>query len=162
MAVICFVPPLQSRNRQASFASTVPEAASSSKAYLTVAFLTVCWTLSRKSDTTAAVLYALNRWQALTPYCNNGAIEVDNSAAERALRTVALGRKNFLFAGADSGGERATAMYSLIGTARLNGMDPEAYLRYVLGRIAEHAINHINDLLPCNVAGCLLSFVANV
>lgn len=118
-------------------------------------------TLSRKSDTTAAILYALNRWQALTRYCDDGAIEIDNSAAERALRAVALGRKNFLFAGADSGGERAAAMYSLIGTTKLNGMDPEAYLRHVLGRIAEHPINRINDLLPWNVAGDLPSFVAN-
>jgi len=118
-------------------------------------------TLSRKSDTTAAILYALNRWQALTRYCNDGAIEIDNSAAERALRAVALGRKNFLFAGADSGGERAAAMYSLIGTAKLNGMDPGAYLRHVLGRIAEHPINRINDLLPWNVAGDLPSFIAN-
>jgi len=104
---------------------------------------------------------ALNRWQALTRYCDDGAIEIDNSAAERALRAVALGRKNFLFAGADSGGERAAAMYSLIGTAKLNGMDPEAYLRHVLGRIAEHPINRINDLLPWNVAGDLPSFIAN-
>jgi hypothetical protein len=118
-------------------------------------------TLSRKSDTTAAILYALNRWQALTRYCGDGAIEIDNSAAERVLRAVALGRKNFLFAGADSGGERAAAMYSLIGTAKLNGMDPEAYLRHVLGRIAEHPINRINDLLPWNVAGDLPSFIAN-
>lgn len=118
-------------------------------------------TLSRKSDTTAAILYALNRWQALTRYCDDGAIEIDNSAAERALRGVALGRKNFLFAGADSGGERAAAMYSLIGTAKLNGMDPEAYLRHVLGRIAEHPINRINDLLPWNVAGDLPSFIAH-
>jgi len=118
-------------------------------------------TLSRKSNTTAAILYALNRWQALTRYCDDGAIEIDNSAAERALRGVALGRKNFLFAGADSGGERAAAMYSLIGTAKLNGMDPEAYLRHVLGRIAEHPINRINDLLPWNVAADLPSFIAH-
>lgn len=118
-------------------------------------------TLSRKSDTTAAISYALNRWQALTRYCDDGAIEIDNSAAERALRAVARGRKNFLFAGADSGGERAAAMYSLIGTAKLNGMDPEAYLRHVLGRIAEHLINRINDLLPWNIAGDLPSFTAN-
>jgi hypothetical protein len=92
---------------------------------------------------------------------DDGAIEIDNSAAERALRGVALGRKNFLLVGADSGGERAAAMYSLIGTAKLNGMDPEAYLRHVLGRIAEHPINRINDLLPWNVAGDLPSFIAN-
>lgn len=108
-------------------------------------------TLSRKSETTAAILYALNRWQALCRYCEDGAIEIDNSAAERALRGVALGRKNYLFAGADSGGERAAAIYSLVETAKLNGLDPEAYLRHVLERIAEHPINRIEALLPWNV-----------
>jgi transposase len=75
-----------------------------------------------------------------------------NNPAERALRTVALGRKNYLFAGSDAGGERAAAIYSLIGTAKLNGLDPEAYLRNVLSRIADHPINHIEELLPWNVA----------
>lgn len=74
-----------------------------------------------------------------------------NNAAERALRAVAVGRKNFLFAGSDAGGERAAAMYSLIGTATLNGLDPEAYLRKVLTRIAEHPINRIAELLPWNL-----------
>jgi len=111
--------------------------------------------LSRKSDTTAAILYALNRWEALTRYVDDGRIEIDNSAAERALRGVALGRRNYLFAGADSGGERAAAMYSLIGTARLNGVEPEAYLRHVLTHIAEHPINRIDELLPWNVASLL-------
>ena len=110
-------------------------------------------TLSRKSDTAAAILYALNRWQAFTRYCDDGRIEIDNSAAERALRGVALGRRNYLFAGADSGGERAAAMYALIGTAKLNGIEPQAYLRHVLERIAEHPINRIDELLPWNVAG---------
>lgn len=118
-------------------------------------------TLSRKSDTTAAIQYALNRWAALTRYCDDGVIEIDNSAAERSLRGVALGRKNYLFAGADSGGERAAAMYSLIGTAKLNGVDPEAYLRHVLAHVADHRINRIDDLLPWNVAGKLQSFNAN-
>jgi hypothetical protein len=77
---------------------------------------------------------------------------IDNNAAERALRTVALGRKNYLFAGSDAGGERAAAIYSLIGTAKLNGLDPEFYLRNVLSRIADHPINHIQELLPWNVA----------
>lgn len=112
--------------------------------------------LSKKSDTAAAILYALNRWPALTRYCDDGALEIDNSAAERALRGVALGRRNYLFAGADSGGRRAAAIYTLVETAKLNGLDPEAYLRHVLGRIAEHPINHIEDLLPWNVAANLL------
>jgi len=68
------------------------------------------------------------------------------------LRAVALGRKNYLFAGSDSGGERAAAIYSLIGSAKLNGLDPEAYLRDVLPRIADHPINRIAELLPWNVA----------
>lgn len=108
-------------------------------------------TLSRKSDTTAAILYALNRWQALVRYCGDGTIEIDNSAAERALRGVALGRKNYLFVGADSGGERAAALYSLIETAKLNGLDPEGYLRQVLACIADHPINRIDELLPWNM-----------
>lgn len=109
-------------------------------------------TLSRKSDTAAAILYSLKLWPALTRYCDDGRIEIDNSAAERALRGVALGRRNFLFAGADSGGERAAAMYGLIGTAKLNGVDPEAWLRYVLAHIADHPVNRVDDFLPWNCA----------
>ena len=106
--------------------------------------------LSRKSDTSLAVRYALGRWEALMRYCDDGQLEIDNNAAERALRAVALGRKNYLFAGSDAGGERAAAIYSLIGTAKLNGVDPEGYLRNVLSRIAEHPINRIEELLPWN------------
>jgi hypothetical protein len=104
--------------------------------------------LSRKSDTALAVRYALSRWDALLRYVDDGRVEIDNNAAERALRTVALGRKNYLFAGSDAGGERAAAIYSLIGTAKLNGLDPETYLRNVLSRIADHRINRIAELLP--------------
>ncbi|MDB6015092.1 MAG: transposase [Gammaproteobacteria bacterium] len=71
--------------------------------------------------------------------------------AERALHTVVLGRKNWPFAGSDDGGDRAAAIYSLIGTAKLNGLNPEAYLRYVLERIGDHAINKVDELLPWNV-----------
>jgi hypothetical protein len=106
--------------------------------------------LSRKSDTALALRYALGRWNALVRYVDDGRIEIDNNAAERALRTVALGRKNYLFAGSDAGGERAAAIYSLIGTAKLNGLDPEFYLRNVLSRIADHPINRIEQLLPWN------------
>jgi transposase len=108
--------------------------------------------LSRKSDTARAVRYALGRWDALLRFCDDGRIEIDNNAAERSLRKVVLGRKNYLFAGSDRGGERAAAIYSLIGTAKLNGIDPEGYLRNVLSRIADHPINHIEELLPWNLA----------
>jgi transposase len=111
--------------------------------------------LSRKSETTAAIRYALSRWDALTRYIKDGHIEIDNNAAERSLRGVALGRKNYLFAGSDAGGERAAAIYSLIGSAKLNGLDPEGYLREVLTRIADHPINRIEELLPWNVAASL-------
>ena len=107
--------------------------------------------LSRKSETTVAIRYALSRWDALTRYIEDGHIEIDNNAAERSLRGVALGRKNYLFAGSDAGGERAAAIYSLIGSAKLNGLDPEAYLRQVLTRIADHPINRIDELLPWNI-----------
>ena len=95
--------------------------------------------------------YALNQWSALMYYTTDGRVEIDNNAAERALRTVALGRRNYLFGGADVGGERAASMYCLIGSAKLNGIDPEAYLRTVLTRIAEHPINRIDELLPWNL-----------
>jgi transposase len=100
--------------------------------------------LSPKTDLVAPIRYALTR------YVDNGKLEIDNNAAERAIRPLALGRKNYLFAGSDQGGERAAAIYSLIQTAKLNAMDPEAYLRDVLGRIADHPINRVDELLPWN------------
>jgi len=108
--------------------------------------------LSRKSDTTAAIRYALSLWPALTRYCENGRLEIDNNSAERALRVVALGRKNYLFAGSDSGGERAASIYTLIATAKLNERDPEEYLRTVLSHISDHPISRIAELLPWNLA----------
>jgi len=108
--------------------------------------------LSAKSELAQAIRYALVRWPALTRYCGDGRLEIDNNAAERSLRAVAVGRKNWLFAGSDDGGERAAAIYSLIGTAKLNELEPEAYLRYVLQHIAEHPINAIDELLPWAVA----------
>jgi transposase len=107
---------------------------------------------SRKSDLAAAIGYTLSRWTALMRYCEDGRIEIDNNAAERTLRAVALGRKNFLFAGSDAGGERAAVFYSLIGSAKLNGLNPEAYLREILTRIADHPINRIEELLPWNLS----------
>lgn len=113
--------------------------------------------LSRKSDTAAAIGYALSHWRALTRYIDDGMLEIDNSAAERALRAVSIGRKNYLFFGADSGGERAASFYTLIGTAKLNGLDPSFYLRTVLARIADHPINRIAELLPWNITATLHS-----
>ena len=108
--------------------------------------------LSKKSDTSAAIRYALARWDALMRFCDDGRIEIDNNSAERALRAVAIGRKNYLFAGSDRGGDRAATFYSLIGSAKLNGLDPEAYLRQVLTRIADHPISRIEELLPWNIS----------
>ncbi len=108
-------------------------------------------TLSQKSATAKAIRYALSRWEALRRYCDDGRIQIDNNAAERALRCVALGRKNYLFAGSDAGGARAAAIYSLLGSAKLNGCNPEAYLREVLTCIADHQITRIAELLPWNL-----------
>lgn len=106
--------------------------------------------LSGKSELAGAIRYARSRWDVLTRYLGDGRLEISNNAAERAIRPLALGRKNWLFAGSDTGGERAAAMYTLIETAKLNGLDPEAYLRDVLDRIADHPINRIAELLPWN------------
>ncbi len=107
--------------------------------------------VSAKSEIAQAIGYSLGRWTALTRYVDDGRLEIDNNAAERALRGVSLGRKNYLFMGSDAGGERAAAFYSLVETAKLNGLDPEAYLRAVFERIAEHPINRIDELLPWNI-----------
>ncbi len=107
--------------------------------------------LPGRSDVASAIRYALSRWAALVRYVEDGTIAIDNNPVERAMRPVALGRKNWLFAGSDAGGERAAAIYSLIGTAKLNGLDPEAYLRHVIGCIADHPVNRVDELLPWNI-----------
>jgi transposase len=112
--------------------------------------------VSAKSELAASIRYALVRWTALTRYRDDGRIEIDNNSAERSIRPVVLGRRNYLFAGSNAGGQRAANIYSLIGTALLNAMDPYLYLRHVLERIAEHPINRIDELLPWNVAAKVL------
>lgn len=107
--------------------------------------------IPRKSVLAEAIRYGLTRWAALMRYRDDGRVEMDNNAAERALRCVALGRKNYLFAGSDTGGERAATLYSLVGSAKLNGLDPQAYLHRVLSCIATHPINRIDELLPWNL-----------
>lgn len=108
-------------------------------------------TLSRHSELAKAFTYALNQWSALTYYAENGWAEADNNIAENALRRVSLGRKNFLFFGSDHGGERGALLYSLIGTCKLNGIDPERYLHHVLNAIADWPVNQVSELLPWRV-----------
>jgi hypothetical protein len=112
--------------------------------------------VSAKSELAGAIAYALKRRTALTRYRDDGTVEIDNSAAERALRGPVLSRKNFLFAGADSGGERTAVLHMLPETAKRNGLNPEAYLRFVLERIAEQPINWLDELLPWNYARALV------
>ena len=109
-------------------------------------------TVSAKSELAAAFNYSLKRWVALTRYSQDGSIEIDNNVAERAMKGPVLGRKNWLFAGSHDGGERAAAMYSLLETAKLNGIDPEAYLRQIPQRISDLPINRITELVPWNLA----------
>ena len=104
--------------------------------------------LSRHADVAKAMDYMLKRWESFTRFLNDGQICLSNNAAERALRGVALGRKAWLFAGSNRGGERAAAMYSLIVTARLNDVDPRAWLADVLRRIGDHTASRLHELLP--------------
>lgn len=106
--------------------------------------------LSRGNDLAKAMDYMLKRWPAFTRFLDDGRVCLSNNAAERGLRGIALGRKSWLFAGSDRGGERAAAMYSLIVTAKMNDIDPQAWLADVLARIAEHPVSRIDELLPWN------------
>jgi transposase len=108
--------------------------------------------LSRHNSVAKAMDYMLTRWVAFTRFLTDGRICLTNNAAERALRGIALGRRSWLFAGSDRGGDRAAAMYSLIITARLNGVDPRAWLADVLARIADHPASRLHELLPWNWA----------
>ncbi|EFG9451608.1 IS66 family transposase [Escherichia coli] len=109
-------------------------------------------TLSKKCRLRDAFRYIRKHWVALCNFCDDGLAEADNNAAERALRAVCLGKKNFMFFGSDHGGERGALLYGLIGTCRLNGIDPEAYLRHILSVLPEWPSNRVDELLPWNVA----------
>lgn len=104
--------------------------------------------LPGRSTLATAIRYAITRMKRMEPFFEDGRCELDNNTAERSMRCVAVGRKNFLFAGSDRGGERAAAAYTLIETAKINGVDPQAWLTDVLTRIADHPINQIDELLP--------------
>lgn len=106
---------------------------------------------SKKDRLPAAFQYLLNRKAALAYYCEDGLAEIDNNAAERALRSVCLGKKNWLFFGNDHGGDRGAMMYSLIETCKLNGINPETYLKHILQRLPDWQANRVDELLPWNV-----------
>jgi len=108
--------------------------------------------VSAKSPMALAIGYSLSNWTALTSFVNDGRIDAHNNTAERALRGVAIGRKNYLHVGSDAGGNTAAVIYTLLGTARLNGINPQRYLHYVLERIADHPSHRIDELLPWAVA----------
>ena len=104
--------------------------------------------ISGKSPLATAIRYALARMARLRPYLEHGLLEIDNNTAERGMRAVALGRKNYLFVGSKAGGKAAAIAYTLIETAKLNGVDPQAWLADTLARLPEHKITRINELLP--------------
>ena len=106
--------------------------------------------LPGRSELAKAVRYALTRLKRLEVYLDDGRLEIDNNAAERSVRGVCLGKKNWLFAGSDAGGANAASVATLIETAKLNGVDPEAWLTHVLTVIADHPVNRIGELLPWN------------
>jgi len=107
--------------------------------------------LSAKNALARAIQYTLSRWEALMRFAGDGRLAIDNNVAERALRTIAITRKNFLFLGSEPGGERAAILYTVLETAKLNGLDPEAYLADVIDRMAKgHPINRLAELLPWN------------
>jgi transposase len=107
--------------------------------------------LSAKNALAKAIQYALSRWEALTRYVGDGRLAIDNNVAERALRSIAITRKNFLFLGSDAGGERAAILYTVLESAKLNRLDPQAWLSDVIDRMANgHPINRLGELLPWN------------
>ena len=111
--------------------------------------------ISGKSPLAGAIRYGLTRMKRLRPYLDHGILELDNNTAERAMRSVAIGRKNYLFVGSPIGGKAAAIAYTLIETAKLNGIDPQGWLADILARIPDHKINRIDDLLPWNWSGLI-------
>jgi len=107
--------------------------------------------ISGKSDQAKAIRYTLTQWTALTTVLRDGRACLHNNAAERRMRPLALGRKNYLFAGSIEGGQGAAIIYTLVGTAEMNGWDRQAYLRMLLERIADYRINRISELAPWNL-----------
>jgi transposase len=120
-------------------------------AALKLHYETVLARISGKSDLAKALRYALSRWNSFTRYTTDGRLDICNNAVERQIKPMTVGRKNWMFAGSDDGGIRAANAYTLVETAKLNGLNPEAYLTHVIGRIADHPINRIHELLPWNV-----------
>ena len=108
--------------------------------------------ISGKSPLAQAIRYALGWMTKARPYLSNGHLSLDNNAAERAMKPVAIGRKNYLFAGSERGGKAMAIAYTLIETAKLNNVDPQAWLTWVLAQIADHKINRIDELLPWRYA----------
>jgi len=106
--------------------------------------------VSKNSETGKAIDYSLKRWSVLTRFLDDGRLCMSNNAAERELRAIALGRRNWTFAGSDEGGRRAAAIYTLIATAKLNNVDPQAWLADVLARLPDHPAKRIHELLPWN------------
>ena len=106
--------------------------------------------LSSQNEIAKAIAYSLTRWTALTRFLDDGRLCMSNNAAEREVRAVAVGRKNWTFAGSDEGGRRAAAIYTLIATAKLNDIDPQRWLADVLARLPDHPAKHLRELLPWN------------
>ncbi len=108
--------------------------------------------LSGKTPLAGAVRYAITRIKRLRPYLENGILEIDNNTAERAMRGIAIGKKNWLFAGSEGGGKSADIAYTLIETAKLNSVGPQAWLTDTLGRIADHKITRLEEPMPWRYA----------
>lgn len=109
-------------------------------------------TLSVHAEMAKAFGYMLKQWDALNVFCRDGWVEIDNNLCENALRAVALGRRNYMFFGSGKGGESAAVLYSLIGTCKLNGVEPESWLRDVIDKIGDWPSNRVHELLPWNLS----------